>query len=58
MLARQVHHHPAWTVADLTAELAATRNRLDVLAAESRSVAAALDLSYAELTGAQQRMFR
>ena len=58
MLARQLHHHPAWTVADLTAELSATRNRLDVLAAESLSVAAAFDLSYAELTGAQQRMFR
>jgi len=58
MLARQLHHHPSWTVADLTAELSATRNRLDLLAAESLSVAAAFDLSYAELTGAQQRMFR
>jgi tetratricopeptide (TPR) repeat protein/transcriptional regulator with XRE-family HTH domain len=58
MLARQLHHHPAWTVADLTADLVAARNRLDVLETESLSVAAAFGLSYAELTGAQQRMFR
>jgi tetratricopeptide (TPR) repeat protein/transcriptional regulator with XRE-family HTH domain len=58
MLARQLHHHPAWTLADLTAELSAARNRLDVLETESLSVAAAFDLSYAELTGAQRRMFR
>jgi tetratricopeptide (TPR) repeat protein/DNA-binding XRE family transcriptional regulator len=58
MLARQLHHHPAWTVADLTAELSAARNRLDVLETEDLSVAAAFDLSYEELTGAQQRMFR
>jgi tetratricopeptide (TPR) repeat protein/DNA-binding XRE family transcriptional regulator len=58
MLARQLHHHPAWTVVDMIAELSAARNRLDVLETESVSVAAAFDLSYAELTGAQRRMFR
>ena len=58
MLARQLHHHPAWTVADLAADLAATRDRLQMLHAENLSVAAAFDLSYAELTPAQQRLFR
>jgi tetratricopeptide (TPR) repeat protein/transcriptional regulator with XRE-family HTH domain len=58
MLARQLHHHPAWTIADLTDEMSAARNRLDVLETENLSVAAAFDLSYSELTGEQQRMFR
>jgi tetratricopeptide (TPR) repeat protein/DNA-binding XRE family transcriptional regulator len=58
MLARQLHHHPAWTAADLAADLAAARDRLALLHAENLSVAAAFDLSYAELTPAQQRLFR
>jgi tetratricopeptide (TPR) repeat protein/DNA-binding XRE family transcriptional regulator len=58
MLARQLHHHPAWTVADLAADLAATRDRLQMLHAENLSVAAAFDLSYQDLTPAQQRLFR
>ena len=58
MLARQLHHHPAWTAADLAADLAAARDRLQLLHAENLSVAAAFDLSYQELTPAQQRLFR
>jgi transcriptional regulator with XRE-family HTH domain len=58
MLARQLHHHPAWTAADLAADLAATRDRLQILHAENLSVAAAFDLSYQDLTPAQQRLFR
>ena len=58
MLARQLHHHPAWTAADLAADLAATRDRLQLLHAEDLSVAAAFDLSYTDLTPAQQRLFR
>ena len=58
MLARQLYHHPSWTVADVTEDLAAARDRVAVLAVENLSVAAAFDLSYADLTGAQQRMFR
>ena len=58
MLARQLHHHPAWTAADLAADLAATRDRLQLLHAENLSVAAAFDLSYQDLTPAQQRLFR
>jgi tetratricopeptide (TPR) repeat protein/transcriptional regulator with XRE-family HTH domain len=58
MLARQLHHHPAWTPGGLAADLAAARDRLELMAAENVSVAAAFDLSYADLTGDQQRLFR
>ena len=58
MLARQLHHHPAWTPADLAADLAAARDRLELMAAENVSVAAAFGLSYADLTPGQQRLFR
>jgi len=58
MLARQLYHHPAWTVAGRAAELAAAVDRLELLATENVSVAAAFDLSYADLTDDQQRLFR
>ena len=58
MLARQLRHHPARTAAELAAGLAAARDRLAVMRAENLSVAAAFDLSYADLSQAQQRLFR
>ena len=58
MLARQLRHHPARTGAELAADLAAARDRLAVMRAENLSVAAAFDLSYADLTADQQRLFR
>ena len=58
MLARQLHHHPAWDAAGLAAELAAARDRLELMRAENLSVAAAFDLSYQDLTPGQQRLFR
>ena len=58
MLARQLHHHPAWSVAGRAAELAAAVDRLELMATENLSVAAAFDLSYADLTPDQQRLFR
>jgi tetratricopeptide (TPR) repeat protein len=58
MLARQLHHHPAWTAAELADELAATRDRLELMHAENLSVAAAFGLSYQDLTPDQQRLFR
>jgi tetratricopeptide (TPR) repeat protein/transcriptional regulator with XRE-family HTH domain len=58
MVARQLHHHPVWTAAGRAAELAAARDRLELMATENVSVAAAFDLSYADLTEDQQRMFR
>ena len=51
MVARQLHHHPAWTAAGRAAELAAAAGRLELMATENLSVAAAFDLSYADLTG-------
>jgi tetratricopeptide (TPR) repeat protein/transcriptional regulator with XRE-family HTH domain len=57
MLARQLHHHPAWTVAGLAADLAAAVDRLELMRAENLSVAAAFDLSYQDLTAGQQRLF-
>ena len=58
MLARQLHHHPAWTAADVAADLAATRDRLELMQAENLSVAAAFDLSYQDLTPGRRRLFR
>jgi tetratricopeptide (TPR) repeat protein/transcriptional regulator with XRE-family HTH domain len=58
MMARQLHHHPAWTAAVRAAELASARDRLELMATENLSVAAAFDLSYADLTEDQQRLFR
>jgi tetratricopeptide (TPR) repeat protein/transcriptional regulator with XRE-family HTH domain len=58
MLARQLRHHPARTGAELAADLTAARDRLAVMRAENLSVAAAFDLSYADLDTAQQRLFR
>ena len=61
MLARQLHHHPTWSAAGLEHELAAARDRLELMElmhAENLSVAAAFDLSYQDLTAAQQRLFR
>ena len=58
MLASRLRHHPAWTAAELAAELAAARDRLALMHAENLSVAAAFDLSYADLTPGQQRLFR
>jgi tetratricopeptide (TPR) repeat protein/transcriptional regulator with XRE-family HTH domain len=58
MVARQLHHHPAWTAAGRAAELAAAVDRLELMATENLSVAAAFNLSYADLTTNQQRLFR
>ena len=58
MLARQLHHHPAWSLAGRAAELAAERDRLEPMATENASVAAAFDLSYQDLAPAQQLLFR
>ncbi len=58
ILARQLHHHPAWTVQGLTVDIAAAHDRrLDLMRAENVSVAAAFDLSYHNLDEDQQRLF-
>jgi tetratricopeptide (TPR) repeat protein/transcriptional regulator with XRE-family HTH domain len=58
MAGRQLAHHPAWTAAGLAGELAAARDRLELMAAENVSVAAAFGLSYADLDESQQQLFR
>jgi tetratricopeptide (TPR) repeat protein/transcriptional regulator with XRE-family HTH domain len=58
MIASQLRHHPAWTAGELAAELAAAKDRLELMHAEDVSVAAAFDLSYHELTAGPQRLFR
>jgi tetratricopeptide (TPR) repeat protein/transcriptional regulator with XRE-family HTH domain len=58
MVARQLRHHPAWTPAGRAAELAAAVDRLELMATENLSVAAAFDLSYADLDADLQRLFR
>jgi tetratricopeptide (TPR) repeat protein len=58
MLARRLHHHPAWSAAEVAAELTTARHRLELMRAENLSVAAAFDLSYRDLTSEQQRLFR
>jgi tetratricopeptide (TPR) repeat protein/transcriptional regulator with XRE-family HTH domain len=58
MVARQLHHHPAWSVAGRAAELTVAVDRLELMATENLSVAAAFNLSYDDLTTEQQRLFR
>jgi len=58
MLASQLRHHPAWSPAELAADLAAAKDRLALMHAENLSVAAAFNMSYASLTPGQQRLFR
>jgi len=58
MIASQLRHHPAWTAESVAAELAAAKDRLELMHAENLSVAAAFGLSYADLTAGSQRLFR
>ena len=58
MVARQLRHHPAWSAAGRAAELAEAVDRLELMATENLSVAAAFNLSYADLSADQQRLFR
>jgi tetratricopeptide (TPR) repeat protein/transcriptional regulator with XRE-family HTH domain len=57
MIASQLRHHPAWTAQSVAAGLATARDRLALMRAEDLSVAAAFDLSYADLSPDQQRLF-
>jgi tetratricopeptide (TPR) repeat protein/transcriptional regulator with XRE-family HTH domain len=58
MVARQLRHHAAWTVAGRAAELASAVDRLELMVTENLSVTAAFNLSYADLSPDQQRLFR
>ncbi|MEU4830337.1 BTAD domain-containing putative transcriptional regulator [Streptosporangium sp. NPDC023615] len=54
----RLHARPAWTLAHLVDRLRDERRRLAELEVGQRSVTAAVDLSYQQLTSAQQRLFR
>jgi tetratricopeptide (TPR) repeat protein/transcriptional regulator with XRE-family HTH domain len=58
LVASQLRHHPAHTAESVAASLAAATDRMELMRAENLSVAAAFDLSYADLTNGQQRLFR
>jgi tetratricopeptide (TPR) repeat protein/transcriptional regulator with XRE-family HTH domain len=58
LIAGQLKHHPARTVGQLAADLAAATDRMALLQAENLSVTAAFDLSYQDLTEDLQRLFR
>lgn len=58
MIGRQLCHHPAWSPGAVAADLAAARDRLELMHAENVSVAAAFARSYQDLSASGQRMFR
>jgi len=58
IVGRQLGHHPTWNAKSLARELAATRDRLGLMAAENVSVAAAFDMSFRDLGVDAGRMFR
>ena len=58
LIAGQLKHHPARTVGQMAAGLAAATDRMALLQAENLSVTAAFDLSYQDLTKDLQRLFR
>lgn len=58
LTAAQLAHHSAWTLDELVSDLASTKDRIAAMRAESDSVASAFDLSYHDLSGDQQLLFR
>ena len=58
LTAAQLAHHASWTLNELVADLASTRDRIAAMRAESESVTSAFDLSYHDLTSDQQLLFR
>jgi hypothetical protein len=58
IVARQLHHHPDRSAADLAADLTAARDRLELMTTENLSLSAVFDLSYVDLTAGQQQLFR
>jgi tetratricopeptide (TPR) repeat protein len=58
LIAGQLKHHPARTVGQQAADLAAATDRMALLQAENLSVTAAFNLSYQDLTEDLQRLFR
>ena len=57
IMARQLHHHPSWSAAQLASDLGMAQNRLGFMHAGNLSVDAVFDLTYQDLTADQRRMF-
>lgn len=58
MVARQLHHHPAWSAAHVASDLRSAYNRLSIIEGRDSSVTAAFDLSYERLGGSTRQLFR
>ena len=58
LAARRLQTRPAWTVGDLAARLRSADDRIGELAAGTRRVRAAFDLSYRALDATQRGLFR
>ena len=56
--ASRLRDHREWTPDELAAEMADARDRLELMATENLSVAAAFQLSYRDLSQDQRRLFR
>jgi tetratricopeptide (TPR) repeat protein len=57
IVARQLHHHPSWSAAQLASDLGMAQNRLRFMHAGNLSVDAVFDLTYQDLAADQRRMF-
>ncbi|MET8847498.1 tetratricopeptide repeat protein [Amycolatopsis sp. NPDC004625] len=58
LTAGRLRNHPCWTPGQLADDLRCSRNRITMLRAGNRTVAAAFDLSYRDLSPDEKRLFR
>jgi hypothetical protein len=58
LTAGRLRNHPCWTPAQLADDLRCSRTRISMLRAGNRTVAAAFDLSYRDLSPDEKRLFR
>ncbi|MEV6448196.1 tetratricopeptide repeat protein [Amycolatopsis sp. NPDC051716] len=58
LTAGRLRNHPCWTPEQLADDLRRSRNRITMFRAGSRTVAAAFDLSYRDLSPDEKRLFR
>jgi DNA-binding SARP family transcriptional activator/tetratricopeptide (TPR) repeat protein len=56
--AARMRSHPTWTLSHLTERLRDQQHRLSELEAGQRSITATLDLSYQDLSAAEQQLYR
>ncbi|MFF9727453.1 AfsR/SARP family transcriptional regulator [Streptomyces gardneri] len=58
LVAARLRHRPTWSPADLVLDLGTAHGKLDALASENASVAAAFDLSFRGLSPQSRRLFQ